>query len=38
MDRAASAEARKVEKLRVTAEWQAEKARVAVEKKGKQAK
>jgi len=38
MDRAASAEARKVEKLRVTAERQAEKARVAVEKKGKQAK
>ena len=36
-DWAASAEAIKVEKLRVTAEWQVEKARVAVEKKAKQA-
>ena len=36
-DRAASAEARKVEKLRVAAERQMEKARVAAEKKAKQA-
>ena len=36
-DRAASAEAKKVEKLRVAAERQVEKARVAAEKKAKQA-
>jgi len=36
-DSAASAEARKVEKLRVAAERQVEKARVAAEKKAKQA-
>ena len=36
-DRAASAEARKVERLRVAAERQVEKARVAAEKKAKQA-
>jgi hypothetical protein len=36
-DRAALAEARKVEKLRVAAERQVEKARVAAEKKAKQA-
>jgi hypothetical protein len=36
-DCVASAEAKKVEKLRVAAEWQAEKARVAAEKKAKQA-
>ena len=36
-DRAASADARKVERLRVAAEWQVEKARVAAEKKAKQA-
>jgi hypothetical protein len=35
-DRAASAEAKKVEKLRVVAEWQVEKARVTAEKKVKQ--
>jgi hypothetical protein len=37
-DRAASAEAKKVEKLRVASERQVEKARVAAEKKAKQAK
>jgi hypothetical protein len=36
-DHAASAEARKVEKLRVAAERQMEKARVTAEKKAKQA-
>ena len=36
-DRAALSEARKVEKLRVAAEWKVEKVRVTAEKKAKQA-